>query len=277
MRFTASGSHLSKQYGSDMTPPDQPREKPRYRPSRKSAPFYCIVVVVIGCGFWLWFDSKNTLSALGILISTVGVLLAWAIYDLQAAAGKASDDLTKSGFNATRDAITTVTQDVSRIASGLPVEDSLTDPYEKYSDWMDSHGKELTPGFRTVNAPQVPLLVVADLVRGWDLDVDIPGSGGKWLVERLVAAVRKTGRGNFSWFVIMSDPAQGFRVFRVSKGGQAKAEPTTVEITDWRTRLKKTEPKEVTDQPKQSDQVDQGVREHVQTPVDPVVVHSDRE
>lgn len=234
-----------------MTASDEPTAKSRYRFSRSTAPFYGIAVAVVVALAWLAYGDDNLLGVIGTLVSTIGVLLAWAIFDRQARdnesaerraqrARDAVEERTRDQLSQTNLKVEAITDGLKQITTGLATEDDQADPYGDASDWIRKHGSQLDPDFDSVEASGIPLVVVADMVRGWERAGKKAGPEGGWRVGQLVAAIRKRGPGNFSWFVVTEGHATPeSRVFRVSKGGQKNSLPTTTEIKDWETQLKR--------------------------------------
>lgn len=244
---------------------------------RKRGPFIGIFFAMVGATLWYWRYGDTALTVYGALVSSIGVLLAWAIYDRQfvesAKAARRSDDSLASSMQqaetariaaanlaeerrlnaadrAERLRIASEERTFERLGQLAPLvdlipvmlgalggddkEDELADPYATESEWLTTHGNLLSGEYNTIPASKIPTQVSKDLAAGWDANPNQTAPSGAELTTRLEAALRKRGKGNFAWFVIVrgDDESGEFRIFRVSKGGQAKDTPTTTEVTD---------------------------------------------
>lgn len=105
------------------------------------------------------------------------------------------------------------------------------DAYPEEARALAERGIDIGDGYRMLQASEVPLRVVGDLVHGWKQD----GRRGRWTLGNLKWSVRKTGNGNHPWIVVFSDPKTGSdRLWKLSKGGRSSSEPTVDELTPVR-------------------------------------------
>ena len=105
------------------------------------------------------------------------------------------------------------------------------DAYPEETLALAERGIDIGDGYRMLQASEVPLRVVGDLVHGWKQD----GRRGRWTLGNLKWSVRKTGKGNHPWIVVFSDPKTGSdSLWKLSKGGRSNSEPTVDELTPVR-------------------------------------------
>jgi hypothetical protein len=85
-------------------------------------------------------------------------------------------------------------------------------------------GMTAARGVRRLASDQVPLGILTDLVN----HSNKAANARRLTVGMLDFALRRTGRGNHAWLLVLNDGTR--RVWKVSQGGRAKHGPTVVEV-----------------------------------------------
>lgn len=195
-----------------------------------------VLAAVLGGGFGP--TVSLVLSLLGLSFTLAGVALASSIYERQANQSLASEiRITHSfqwGFSALEAALLTKLNDdeseaARDVAPPTPEED---EEVEKRAQVIDVAGQ---PG-RFIEARDIPLSVIGNLVRGWRNMEELKSNEGRWSIANLIGAWRPTGesgsgKGNFPWYLTFVNSAGEIRVWRVYRGGKGKTEPTVRDVT----------------------------------------------
>jgi len=195
------------------------RQTARLRPNGALALFGTLSVVFIIATAVLSKDQKladtasvATLIALGLTI----YIFAWTLWSGE----RIKEDLDdiKARFEQTaRESPPSVFEEPDEHDADVPAE-YVEPPTGVIGEIVIKFGE-----YDYVRNDRIPLRVIRDLVVGWEAD----GREGTWLLGDLSGAIRKTGRGNHSWFCVFADRGV---LWKVSRGGKGKADPTVTEI-----------------------------------------------
>jgi hypothetical protein len=194
------------------------------------------VAVTSWCG-WLpdaGDEFWNGVGALGVAVSSLAVALALAIYMEQRrsstdAAERHSELLREIGLDV-KDIKELTTRSIDlNVPSDRIAED---EPDEHPEDTAIAEESPLVVTVEGVEGnvlePQdVPIGVVGDLVRGWQLE----HQDGKWKLGYLVGAFRPSGQGNHPWYLTFQKPDGDVRVWRVYRGGRGRTDPIVRDVT----------------------------------------------
>lgn len=197
----------------------------------------CLVVVGATVLLWLtgggsWFEQPllNVIGYLGVVISLVGVLIAYLIFRRQ----------SRDGHEASRYQ-TQVLADLRQVLDGVDrkltdlslqrASDSVSDADAEQSSGAEDLWAAFTPESddravylnspsgkkrRVYVASDVPLAVVGALVKIWDQ----AGMTGRWTLGSLRGAFRAEGKGNHPWYLVLVPPGDEEQpvIWKVTRG-----------------------------------------------------------
>lgn len=174
-------------------------------------------------------EPSNLLSIFGIWVSVTGVLLAFAIYRRQTADSNASEERLTSRMSEQSELIAHALESANRSdADPAAVVEVSQDLFAEATEIASNVGvlTGAEQDFYLLKRDDIPLSVLSDLVIGWQS----ANLQGKWTVGNAEYALRRIGKGNHPWFVIFRDSSEQRRLWRISRGGQGRAEPTVREL-----------------------------------------------
>lgn len=188
----------------------------------------CIVAVlaaVVGCGLiWLFgggglFEQAllNVVGCAGVVISLVGVLLAYLIFRRQLRDSETTDRYQRKVLANLQQVLGGVDEKVTNLSvqqasdrvSDADAEQSTgtVDLWAKFTPESDDSEVYLNSPSgkrRRVYVPSaIPLAVIGALVKVWDED----GHTGRWTLGTLRGAFRAEGKGNHPWYLVFVPPS----------------------------------------------------------------------
>ena len=176
-------------------------------------------------------DVGSWASILGVLFTIISAILAVLIYKRQGSEQRNSTAGLHSRFNEQDELLKEVAR---RAKSDLEPEPAKQEDLVK----EDARAQEnadvyLLDGVSVYPPQDIPLRVLGDLVQGWRKQGHFTENGG-WLLGEIVQGLHKQGaKGNHPWRVVLIDrdkPKRRF-VWKISRGGQGKTEPTVTDET----------------------------------------------
>lgn len=201
---------------------------------------------LVGAGaVWVTPESADSLtslsiSLLGLGFTLYGVALALTIYERQLDESRAGEDRLKDFVKgqvtkAVRAAQSTTLDPAESEAASrdLPPQELEEDEEAtRTSQVVDIAGQ---PG-RFIEARDVPLSVIGNLVWGWRNMEEMQANEGRWSIGNLLGAWRPTSesgspKGNFPWYLTFENSAGEIRVWRVYRGGKGKTQPTVRDVS----------------------------------------------
>lgn len=134
-----------------------------------------LTVVAVLAAICVRDEFGHLVGIIGVWVSSLGVLLAYAIYDRQRRDSRESEDRTRDHVDERFDHLLTLI--AAPQDSGDESED---DGFEQESDALEQFGTLVGDGVQRLSAEHVPLTVVADVVNQWTHD----GNAGAWASSR---------------------------------------------------------------------------------------------
>jgi hypothetical protein len=172
----------------------------------------------------------ETLGYIGVAVSSVGALIAVAIFLQQkidsnksasaqtAILGKLMEYAvdTRDRMKALQSAAASSGSDDDQDFGGEdPYADEMAEVERSAEEFTDANGHEVA----LFNRDDVPLAVIADLVAYWIGHPEPHGRNGRWSVGNLIGGWRRTGKGNHPWFLGFQNTAGERIIWRLGKGG----------------------------------------------------------
>jgi hypothetical protein len=202
-------------------------QPPNGEPPQKSGTFWVLVALscaTVGVAIWGFLAARTAIEHAGIALTAVGIIAALFIYQRQGQESLKSEKRIKDHYS------TEVAQQGKRKAeeAEATADTSGDDAYHDESRDIEANGIDLGDDYKQLRAPDVPLTVLGDILTAWNEE----RKTGRWDVNTLVAATRKTGPGNHPWTVTFYDPDEKrYRHWKVSRGGRSKRGATVNELT----------------------------------------------
>ena len=178
-------------------------------------------ILAVAAYFFVPGSFGDRLSVTGLVISVASLVVAVRIFFRQDRDSKDAQQKLGKQFS-------TIELKLESLAEGTVVPDEADQ--DAWPEEMQAISELAIGGTdsdaRVLSREQIPLQVVADLVKGWEAD----SLSGNWTVSSLIGASRRiVGRGNPSWYLATVDPEdKKIYYWRLSKGGRAKLDPTVV-------------------------------------------------
>lgn len=189
----------------------------------------CVLFWQIGGGNWFEQPLLNVIGCIGVLVSLVGVLLAYLIFRRQSREAEVSNAYQQEVLDDLQQLLTGVDEKVTNLAV-RSASDSIPDADAEQSAGAEDLWAAFTPENdesavylnspsgkkrRVYSATGVPLAVIGALVKKWDES----GLTGRWTLGTLRGAFRAEGKGNHPWYLVFVPPSEDKPIiWKVSRG-----------------------------------------------------------